>query len=43
MYLFFVGLVIIAPAVGHEVSPFAGWMVLGVGLMFAGLWDALRE
>ena len=36
------GVIIISLAVGHGVSEFAGWMVLGGGLIFAGLWDALR-
>jgi len=41
MYL--IGLAIIALAVGHEYSPFHGWFVLGGGLIFCGIWDAIAR
>ena len=39
--MYYIGLIIVALAVGTEFSAFVGWMVLGGGLVFAGLWNAL--
>jgi hypothetical protein len=39
--LYYVGLIICALAFGHEFTQFTGWAILGTGLIFAGLWNAV--
>ncbi len=39
--LMFVGLIIISIAIGHQSSPFEGWMVLGSGLTIIGVCSAI--
>ena len=42
-FLFFVGLLIISIAIGTEFTTFMGWIVLGIGIMFASLIKHLND
>lgn len=41
--LYIIGVAIVAVALGTEFSPFAGWVTLGGGLIFAGIWNAATQ